>query len=550
LCWRTPLPRARITALAFALAALPATPGWHWLAALPATPGWHWLAAPAKAQNAPLYEPRLTDPRNPQRFDPLGGERFGRPPDPVARSQPATLPPPAAGATGFDSTGAIRKQKARKRKPGEPYPLPPPPKPAVAVPGGPPQKSSAPQIAARAPYAEAYRPAGALPRPPRPFKPFVEPFDPIGLRLGSFLLKPSIELTRGYDSNPSRIPNGTSSPYFVVAPELQVQSQWLRHELKASLRGSYTRYDDLSSSDRPFLDSKVNGRIDVTRDSRFDLEGRFLIGTDYPGSPNLTADIAKLPVYTTLGGSLGYAQRFNRLELSLKGNFDRTEYRDSELTDGTTFSNRDRNYNQQGGQVRASYELLPGVRPFVEYGADWRLHDLDVDRNGERRNSRGTTPKLGTSFEITRILMGEFSIGYLTRRYDDPGLAELSGVVADASLTWYASGLTTLKLLANSRAEESILAGVSGALRRDIGLQVDHAFRRWLIGTLQIGYGDDDYVGLDRTDKRASIGAALTYKLNRNFWLKGEARHDRLRSNVADADYDANIFTLGVKLQQ
>jgi hypothetical protein len=81
-------------------------------------------------------------------------------------------------------------------------------------------------------------------------------------------------------------------------------------------------------------------------------------------------------------------------------------------------------------------------------------------------------------------------------------------------------------------------------------VQIDHAFRRWLIGTLKFGFGYDEYIGDDRIDKRMSLGSAITYKINRDIWLKGEYRHDRLRSNAANSDYDADVFLVGVKLQR
>ena len=129
-------------------------------------------------------------------------------------------------------------------------------------------------------------------------------------------------------------------------------------------------------------------------------------------------------------------------------------------------------------------------------------------------------------------------------------MQDLKGVLFDASLVWVATGLTTATLTANSRGEEVVVAGVSGALRRDVGVQIDHAFRRWLIGTLRAGVGYDEYIGNGRNDTRTSLGAAITYKLNREFWLKGEYRHDQLRSNIAGVDYDADVFMIGLKLQR
>ena len=46
----------------------------------------------------------------------------------------------------------------------------------------------------------------------------------------------------------------------------------------------------------PTADGKVNGRIDVTSLSHIDLQGIFRMGTDYPGSPNIQADLARLPM--------------------------------------------------------------------------------------------------------------------------------------------------------------------------------------------------------------------------------------------------------------
>src|SRR6185503_8105409 len=242
---------------------------------------------------------------------------------------------------------------------------------------------------------------------------------------------------------------------------------------------------------------------------------------------------------TTVGTSAGIAHRFNRLEIALKGSFDRTVYQESQLTDGTSAGNEDRNFNQYGAQLRGSYELLPGVKPFAEVGVDTRRHDLEVDRSGTMRDSTGITPKVGTTYEISPKLTGEISVGYLLRTYKDPTLPDLRGLISDTSLLWTASALTSVKLTARSTAEESVVAGVSGTLKRDAGVEVEHRFRRYLIGTFRLGYGLDDYVGSTREDRRFAASAALTYKLTRTLQIKGELRHEMLRSNSAGVDYKA-----------
>jgi len=148
------------------------------------------------------------------------------------------------------------------------------------------------------------------------------------------------------------------------------------------------------------------------------------------------------------------------------------------------------------------------------------------------------------------LLTGEAAIGYTRRVYEDPRLEDISGLIGDASLIYTASALTTVKVIGRSTIGESTIPGVSGVLYRDIGLQVDHSFRRWLVGSLKLGFGVDDYVGNDRLDKRYSAGAGVTYKLNRELQVKGEFRQDWLQSNAPGASYTASVVMLGVRAQR
>ena len=375
--------------------------------------------------------------------------------------------------------------------------------------------------------------------------------DLVGIGVGSFRLRPAIEVFGGYDTNPARAPaGGGASNYGIVAPELQVNSSWSRHELTADLRGSYTSYGAAPSLDRPAFDGKIDGRVDVTSLTRIDLESRLVVATDSPGSPNIQAGLARLPISADVGGSVGLGQRFNRFDVALKGGLDRTTYQNSTFTDGTTASNDDRNFDQYSTQLRTGYELTPGVKPFVELDADRRHHDLAVDRSGFERDSDGRAAKIGSTFELSRILTGQLAFGYLERGYADPRLQTLKGPTLDASLTWVASALTTVKLTATTTANESTLAEVSGVFTHELGIEVDHALRTWLEASLKLTGDRDDYAGIPRQDNRYAEGAALTYKLSRELQLKGELRHEWLTSNTVGNNYHAYVALLGLRLQR
>ncbi len=51
-----------------------------------------------------------------------------------------------------------------------------------------------------------------------------------------------------------------------------------------------------------------------------------VVATDNPGSPNIQAGLPRYPVYATFGGTFGFDQNFNRLQVSGGATVDRTAY--------------------------------------------------------------------------------------------------------------------------------------------------------------------------------------------------------------------------------
>lgn len=508
------------------------------------------------AQTAPNTpgENGIFDPPNGQGV--LNPEAGDEPPPLILKNPPRFTNPPAhgAGQTGFDSTNTRRKAQTATNKKKAPQPLPrvvttpvTPVQRLTSTPAAP--STRAPDPAATGSVGPPYAPPYAQPPVAKRKPPVTDPYDPLGIRAGSFILRPSIEISGGYDSNPGRDTKPQGSPLYVIAPELQAQSDWERHEFRAKLRGNYTGYTDRSDLNKPFFESVLDGRVDVTRQTRVELQNRFTYSADTPGSPNFTAGVAKLTPYTNVGGTAGLFHTFNRLEIGAKATIDRTRYDDSELTDGSTVSNKDRAFYAYGVELRGSYELSPGVKPYVSVTGDKRVHDLSVDSSGIRRDSDGLTPRIGSTFELTRQLTGDASVGYVRREYEDHKLKDLTGIVADASLIWSATPLTKITFGARTSVYESTDPNVSGILARDFSAQLDHSFRQWLIATLKLGYGIDDYVGIARTDQRYAASAGLTYKMNRNVQWKAEVRREQRSSDVANEYYTANIFMLGLRLQ-
>ncbi len=458
-----------------------------------------------------------------------------------AAARPGAVLPPPPDQLPISNPPAVVYPVTAATRPGANVPIPPPEdfqgSASTPPPGTPPPNSL---------------PLGTVPHGTLPIA-AGDPYQALGIEAGSFLILPAVELSAGYNTNPQAAPGGPGSAYFVVAPELHARSNWSTNSLTADITGSYTDYPSNSfqpSLSVPYLNAKVDGTLDVTRYTQILLEGRTIVSTDNPGSPNIQAGLATLPINTTVGGTFGVAEEFGRLDVSLKGTFDRSIYSDAQLTNGESANFDYRAFDQYAGILRVGYEIDPGLKPFVEVDEDTRVHDSPVDNFGEDRNSNGSSVKLGADLNLFGSLTGEIAVGYLERDYQDPALPNISGATLDGTLIWQATALTTAKFTAQSSVSESTVQGVSGEFSRTFSLEVDHALRTWLIANALIGYENDEYVGDGRDDNHYFAATGLTYKMNREMQLRGEVREDWLTSNISGVAYAATSFLLTVRLQR
>ncbi len=193
--------------------------------------------------------------------------------------------------------------------------------------------------------------------------------------------------------------------------EVTFRSDWSSSELSGDLRGGYIDYPDNQAASRPNGSGVTRLRIDANRDTRIDVEGRFVLDTQRAGTPDLAAAVATRPLVASYGATAGVTERFNRMQVSLRGLVDRSEFEDAQLASGALLRQSDRNLTQYAMQLRAGYEISPIITSFVDVLADTRIYDLRVDSTGLRRDSDGITLSGGASFALTRFVTGEVAAG-------------------------------------------------------------------------------------------------------------------------------------------
>ncbi|MFH6786138.1 MULTISPECIES: outer membrane beta-barrel protein [Methylobacterium] len=381
----------------------------------------------------------------------------------------------------------------------------------------------------------------------RPLDP-LDPYAPLGIRVGGLTLFPALQQSVGYDSNPDRSILRRGSMALRSQGELRVDSDWSAHSLTGDLRFGYLTYPDNRNADRPDGDGAMRLRLDVARDTKVDVEGRYAISTQRAGSPDLNAQVRDRPLVATYGGTVGVTQNFNRLQVTVAGLVDRQTFENAQLSDGTFLRQDDRNANQFGLRLRTGYEIRPGFTPFVDTLVDTRIHDFAVDQFGLRRDSDGVTVRGGSSFEFSRLLTGEVSAGYLSRHYADPRLRDITGPVVDGSVTWAATALTSVRLGAATGVIETIVPGASGILTRTLVGEVTHDLRRNLRLTLTGTLVNNDYQGTSIREQGYSAGVKLDYRLNRWLGIRASYARELLKSTAIGSSYHSDTYLVGVRV--
>ena len=521
--------------------------------AVQGTSGRGWAAALALVAglclggNIPRALAQSADPSNSSDFN-------GLPPLPGDASQ---MPQDQVDTTSADTTGAdvpnFGKRKRRRellpRQYGPHYVAPLPPLAPYRTAPGMVSRNPA-QIL---PEVQPTTAALPTPKPRRKPKPDSNPYDPVGLRVGNLVVKPYIESDVGYESNPFDQATHPQGSWFLRGEAgATVQSDWSRDEFDATMHTGYSRYLQLPANSGPDNAITANGRLDVSRHLTIDAQGRFVQGWQEANTPGLLSgvNLQARPLTYAYGATLGATQTLNRVSLGLHGTIDRYTYDNANVAGGAPIDLANGNYTDTGLQLRAGYDLLPGVAPFVEIDGDRRQRDIALDTAGYARDSTGYGAKLGSTFRLSQLLTGSLSGGLTHRTYKDARLGSVTAPTLDASLVWSATPLTTVTLLGNTDVAESTVTGATAALTHTASLQVAQQLRRNLTVTASAGLTNTTYPGAGLATNLWSTGLAADYSLTRTLKVRGSLIHQQLTSNQPGYNYTDNTMLLGVRLQR
>lgn len=378
----------------------------------------------------------------------------------------------------------------------------------------------------------------------------LEPYDPVGIKRGTWVIFPEIEFGVGGTNNVRRSAAQDASGILDVRPTVRAVTHWRQHAIELRATGFASAFPGFASENDRAYALEARGRIDFSRRSNLELLVSHQLDQDSRQSRDAVDAARTRANYVTNRTAFALNQRFNRLSVQLRGSINEIDYDGVGTTAGGFITNDQRDVTEYATAVRTSWEFKPTLSAFTEVGLNDRNYKA-APADGLLRDSRGMRAVTGISFGDTgQTWRGEVAIGYGTQRPDDARLSSTGGVILDANLSWRMTALTSFLLSARTDFNDSTTVGQSGSKAQTFGLEARHAFRRHLVGIASLKNTATDYRGTPLNERETVAELGLEWFLNRTTTITGRYAHTDFGSNAADGDYTVDTVRFGVRIRQ
>lgn len=339
-------------------------------------------------------------------------------------------------------------------------------------------------------------------------------YDPPGVRVGGFVIRPELNETLGYSSNVTGTRRARGSALVRTDAALRAQSGWSRHSLGAAFT-----VDDQRVLDRPSLSftnwtASLGGTYDIGRDT-VSLAATHQTLHQTPRDLD-TAVIDQALAYRVTGVRLGYRAAFNRL--LVQPGLEVTGYDfDDGTVGGRPYLQRYRNRVVVSPTLAATYQVAPR-RDLVFVLRDSSADYTDRVRGTPRRDFDDISALVGVAFD-SGVIRYRLLVGYQVRLFDSSAYKTIQAPVVEAEAVWTPTGLTTVTGSVARRIQDSadeITAAFTGT---GVRLAVDHEYLRNVLLRATAGVFLNEY-GRGQGDQTLyAAGVGATWLLNRTMRL-------------------------------
>ena len=373
-----------------------------------------------------------------------------------------------------------------------------------------------------------------------------DPFAPVGIRVGKFILYPELIQTLGASNNIDDTANGESGVFSETTLSSRLLSDWSSNQAEFNTSLTYRRNFAGEKPDNPSATADGRFQLDIDRLTTATLRGAVDYRREDPGDVNDDFEGASTrPEVLNLSGSGAVTRQFGRLTVTGTGAISRQSY--TELPVGAL----DQNLTTLTASLRTGYDLSPALAPFVEASLGRRIYDVN-DTGGDasiERNSLVPSARLGVALNLAEKLVGEVAVGYAVNRPDDDSLDSSGAPTIDANLVWSPRRGTDVTLAARSTFSPQS-DGRSTTVDYETSLGIRHILtaRTDLTASVTGLYSDSDQVSNDEFLLTGDLG--FNYWLTRYAALTGLYTHRQNFSQQTGQDYASDTVQLGLRLQR
>jgi len=335
-------------------------------------------------------------------------------------------------------------------------------------------------------------------------------WDPIGVRAGQFIAWPSLSAQVARSDNIFASRTGAQADaIFTIVPRLMLKSDWNQNAVYLRGEGALQRYASHSDQDSEQFSVGVGGGLNVRHDLTVFADASYAREL-IPRTSDAYARISLTPLlYNQTLARVRAEKKFNRLKISLRGQFEDYQYLGGETTKGGPLDESFRNRRSFAGEFRADYGLSGAVSLYAEETVVRESLDSIF------RDQFQTQSLAGVNFEITRLITAEVGAGYLTSAYGgSPSPPGVGNFTERLKIQYFPTQLITVTLTGQQADVASGIPTSPAYNSKSLALEVDYELLRNLIITGQVSPAWNKYQVIQRYDRDLNASLGATYKLN------------------------------------
>ncbi|MBV9828916.1 MAG: outer membrane beta-barrel protein [Alphaproteobacteria bacterium] len=337
-----------------------------------------------------------------------------------------------------------------------------------------------------------------------------------GMRVGSAIVTPSIEVDGTYDTNIFASNHNAHGDWFTsIIPGVDIESDLPRHAFSLRAQGEVRQFATFDRENTGDISVEGTGRIDLAPNAYVLAGGGYQLLHEDRGALVPVQGVSPTQ-FTVTSGKSSFVVEPAPLGLRLDLMVDSYGYNNVALPNGGVVPETARDHVTYALAPRMTYQIVSQYNAFIGAVVNRREYNSTHEPDGVDRSSTGYQVDLGTSFKVPGFAAGEIYAGYLSQDYDSHLVSPLSAVDFGGKLEWRPDDDTSVRFELRRSIEESSILGSPGYLQTAVRLGIEEALQPRFIVHGSIGYINADFAGAGGSSDLYEAKVGARYVINTN----------------------------------